>query len=218
MGKLLWGFVGLSLVVGCGGLLRFQSESLTNLSLMPGTQSDDLAWTDGDPSTSGSPALEAYVVLAEPHAVKKVVVHTSELLAADLFAWDVAESGWVAAGSRRNGPGVMTFNLDEPTIVAGVRVEARGSTADEPVRLALWDEAYAQNYEEVYGQVESHTGRAYLKALARYGFRMPRPAIDPAKEADLQARGYADDAVAVAKREGVARAPALIEEIEVLGP
>ena len=199
-------------------MLRSDHQDLSNFALLPDTKADDPAWTDGDRNSAGAPALDAYVVLSEPRAIRKVVVRSSEVLTCDLYVWDVDTAGWVAAGRKANGPGKMTFDVDWPGLITGVRAEVRASTADEPLRLVAWQEAYAANYQDIFDQVSTRRGRAYLTAIARYGFKIPLPYIDPAEEADLQARLKADEIVAKAKREGLIRAPALIEEIEVLGP
>ena len=207
----------LPVLMGCGGLFASQATGLSNFALLPNTQSDDPAWMDGDLTTAGAPVVEAYVVLEEPHVVEKVIVRSSEVMTCDLFVWDADAELWTRVGRQRNGPGRIKFDLDPPTRISSVRVEVLASTADAVIQWELWQEAYLQSYTDAFEQIESRSGQAYVKALARYGFRVPRPYMDPAEEADLQARHYAEDAVATAKRLDQLRAAAIIEEIEILG-
>ncbi len=218
MGSVHWALVGFALVCGCGGLLRGGAGPLANYALLPDSHSDDAAWTDGDVATPGAPTVEAYVLLAESRVVRKVVVHSSEVLVCAVDVWDIGKSAWVGVDTKRNGPGKLTFDLKPAVVVTGVRARVLESVGDEALGLAAWEEAYRQGYPAIHQQIATRRGPAYSAALARRGFAAPRPYIDVAKEADLQARIRADEVVARAKREGRIRSPAAIEEIEVLGP
>ena len=201
--------------VGCGWPLS--SPLAVNHTLAVGARTSASMATDGDLLTCED-VTEVVVLFDSPRTVGEVVLHSEEVIVADLAVRGVDGSTWQHVGSNPRGPGKMRMRVRYDGPVTGVRVAVRESTNDVPLRAALWDEAYAAAFPLAFVQISARRGIAYQRALARRGFQTPLQYIDPAKDADLEARLAADESVKLAGRAGALRAPACIAEVEALGP
>ena len=170
-------------LMGCKALqvLATSQEWSENYTLMAGTTCNDPAMIDGNLETIGETKYlegaskqsvrgymgpsEGVVILPEPKSVNKLVIHSQNLQAFDLFALET-NGNWKHVQEVKNmTERQLTLNLRIPVYTSGLKIRVEKTSDDDALRR--------QNIQKIRG-VSMFSG--HTKALAKiseieiYGF------------------------------------------------
>ena len=181
--------VTLILLSGCGVIVP---QPNVNLALMPGTLAVHPSWVDGDPRSGGlsertiaidetprfeSPPTEAVVLFPTERTIRKIVIHSDEIMALDLY-FETASNGWELNSKYAGliGP-KLVLNPIGLVRASGVKIRVTEGINDRAQR----DVAIVKNgiYTEVRDETNVRVEIKEIQILGPGGSKAPAAPAEP---------------------------------------